>query len=310
MFIESFHLLLPKNILHDMKRINLLIIFSFILLVSANAQLLWKISGHGLKQNSYLFGTHHLIPIQFLDSIPGIYPAFNNAQMVVSEIVLSDPDIAAGISQAAMLPDTLTMEDLLPADDYEYADKELMKVMQMSLKNLNKMHPSLIQTFFELELYKTRAHFDENTKSDSYFLLVVNQKGIPVKGLETVNNQIELLFPKYDLKGKAQELINTIKNKETLYADYEEINKLYRAGDIEGLNIVNKKWNKKWGISAEENAEMLDIRNKEWVTQLPELMKLNSCFIAVGALHLPGENGLIQLLRRAGYKVVAVRKNS
>ena len=73
---------------------------------------------------------------------------------------------------------------------------------------------------------------------------------------------------------------------------------------------MNKKWNKKWGISAEENAEMLDIRNKEWVTQLPELMKLNSCFIAVGALHLPGENGLIQLLRRAGYKVVAVRKNS
>ena len=293
-----------------MKRINLLIIFSFILLVSANAQLLWKISGHGLKQNSYLFGTHHLIPIQFLDSIPGIYPAFNNAQMVVSEIVLSDPDIAAGISQAAMLPDTLTMEDLLPADDYEYADKELMKVMQMSLKNLNKMHPSLIQTFFELELYKTRAHFDGNTKSDSYFQLVANQKGIPVKGLETVKKQIELLFPKYDLKGKAQELINTIKNKETLYADYEEINKLYRAGDIEGLNIVNKKWNKKWGISAEENAEMLDIRNKEWVTQLPELMKLNSCFIAVGALHLPGENGLIQLLRRAGYKVVAVRKNS
>ena len=293
-----------------MKRINLLIIFSFILLVSANAQLLWKISGHGLKQNSYLFGTHHLIPIQFLDSIPGIYPAFNNAQMVVSEIVLSDPDIAAGISQAAMLPDTLTMEDLLPADDYEYADKEFMKVLQMSLKNLNKMHPSLIQTFFELELYKTRAHFDENTKSDSYFQLVANQKGIPVKGLETVKKQIELLFPKYDLKGKAQELINTIKNKETLYADYEEINKLYRAGDIEGLNIVNKKWNKKWGISAEENAEMLDIRNKEWVTQLPELIKLNSCFIAVGALHLPGENGLIQLLRRAGYKVVAVRKNS
>ena len=166
-----------------MKRINLLIIFSFILLVSANAQLLWKISGHGLKQNSYLFGTHHLIPIQFLDSIPGIYPAFNNAQMVVSEIVLSDPDIAAGISQAAMLPDTLTMEDLLPADDYEYADKELMKVMQMSLKNLNKMHPSLIQTFFELELYKTRAHFDENTKSDSYFQLVANKKVIPVKGL-------------------------------------------------------------------------------------------------------------------------------
>ena len=291
-----------------MKRINLLVVFLTICVVSGNAQLLWKVCGHGLKQNSYLLGTHHLISIQFLDSIPGVFPAFNKAGMVVSEIVLSDLDISAKIQKAALLPDSLTMKELLSAEEFQFVDKELKKILQMSLMDLNKMHPSIIQTFYELELYKKRAHFDENTKSDSYFQLVATQKGIPVKGLETVDKQIELLFPKNNLKEKAKDLIEVIMNKEALYTEFEEVNKLYRSGNIEGLDDLNRKSNKVWGISAEENAEFLDLRNIDWVKQLPELMKLNSCFIAVGALHLPGENGLIKLLRKKGYKVVAVKK--
>ncbi|MHB9056363.1 MAG: TraB/GumN family protein [Paludibacteraceae bacterium] len=289
-----------------MKRINLFLLLIVVCSFAGKAQLLWKISGHGLKQDSYLFGTHHLIPIDFLDSIPGVYPAFNKANMVVSEIVLNDMDVSAKIQQAAMLPDTITMEDLLTSDEFNFVDKELMNVMNMSLMNVNKMHPSIIQTLYELELYKERAHFDENTKSDSYFQLVANRKNIPVKGLETAEKQIELLFPKNNLKDKAQQLVITIKNKDTLYNEYQEINKLYRNGDIEGINSLNKKMNRECGITDEENAEMIDNRNIDWVKQLPELMKSNSCFIAVGALHLPGENGLIKLLKKEGYKVTSV----
>lgn len=272
------------------------------------AQLLWKISGNGLKNESYLFGTHHLIPIQFLDSIPGVYPAFNKSKMIVSEIVLSDVDVANKIQKAAMLPDTILIEDLLTPEEFEFVDKELINVLQMSLMNVNKMHPSLIQTLYELELYKERAHFDENTKSDSYFQLVANQKGIPVKGLETVEKQIELLFPRDKLKEKAQDLINVIKNKDTLYKEYEEVNALYRRGDLESIERLNQVSNKEWGVTPEENAKMIDNRNIDWSKQLPALMKSNSCFIAVGALHLPGENGLIKLLRKEGYKVVPVTK--
>ena len=291
-----------------MKRLKLLIVLLSIFFVAGNAQLLWKISGNGLKQNSYLFGTHHLISIQFLDSIPGVFPAFNKTDMVVSEIVLNDLDVSAKIQRAAMLPDSLTMKDLLTAEEFEFADKELTNVLKMSLLSLNKMHPSIIQTFYELALYKEKTHFDENTKSDSYFQLVANQKGIPVKGLETIDKQIDLLFPKDNLKKKATELLEVIKEKESLYTEYEEVNKLYRSGKIEEINELNRISNKKWGITAEENAELLDLRNIDWVKQLPQLMKSNACFIAVGALHLPGENGMIKLLRKEGYKVVAVNK--
>ena len=291
-----------------MKRLKLLIVLLSIFFVAGNAQLLWKISGNGLKQNSYLFGTHHLISIQFLDSIPGVFPAFNKTDMVISEIVLNDLDVSAKIQRAAMLPDSLTMKDLLTAEEFEFADKELSNVLKMNLLSLNKMHPSIIQTFYELALYKEKTHFDENTKSDSYFQLVANQKEIPVKGLETIDKQIDLLFPKDNLKKKATELLEVIKEKESLYTEYEEVNKLYRSGKIEEINELNRISNKKWGITAEENAELLDLRNIDWVKQLPQLMKSNACFIAVGALHLPGENGMIKLLRKEGYKVVAVNK--
>lgn len=86
------------------------------------------------------------------------------------------------------------------------------------------------------------------------------------------------------------------------------LNRLYKQGNIDGLYQLNKKSNTNWGISDEENAKMVDNRNMEWAKQLPELMKSNTCFIAVGALHLPGENGLINLLRKEGYKVKPVVK--
>ncbi len=292
-----------------MKKVKLLILFATMGVCTLNAQLLWKISGHGLKHNSYLFGTHHLISIHYLDSIPGVFPAFNHSDMVVSEIVLNEADVPARIQKASVLPDSLTMKSLLTAEDFEFVDKELINTLKMSLKDITRMHPSLIQTIYELELYRDRTRFDENTASDSYFQLVASQKGIPVKGLETVDKQIELLFPMNNLKGKAEELVSTIRNKDILYDSYRELNRLYRTGNINGLERLNKTWNREWGISEEENTRMLDERNIDWVAQLPDLMKSNSCFIAVGALHLPGEKGLINLLRNKGYKVTAITKN-
>lgn len=280
----------------------------FIAVFSLNAQLLWKVSGKGLKEDSYLFGTHHLISISFLDSVPGLYPAFNSSGTVVSEIVLNSLESTAQIQQAALLPDSLPMSVLLSEDDFNFLDRELTETINLSLKQLDRLHPAMIQTFFQIELYKQMAHFDDNTKSDSYFQLVATEKGIPVVGLETIEKQIELLFPKENLRKMAKELVNIVQRKEEAYNELKELNRLYKKGDIERLDILNRKSNANWSISDEENAEMVDNRNIAWARQLPELMQSSSCFIAVGALHLPGENGLIKLLKQEGYKVRPIVK--
>ena len=79
------------------------IIFSFLFfcfIFGLQAQLLWKISGNKLKQPSYLFGTHHLVTSDYLDSIPNIYKSFNSTNVVVGEMLMNDIDAAQKITDA------------------------------------------------------------------------------------------------------------------------------------------------------------------------------------------------------------------
>lgn len=289
-----------------MKKIILYCLFFIFGISTTQGQLLWKITGNGLKNPSYLFGTHHLIPIQFLDSVPGLYPAFNSAKMVVSEVVLNNLDATPAIRKAALLPDTVTIRGLLNQAEYEFVNQELTNTLRMSLDNLNKMHPSLISKLYELELYKKYEHFDENTQSDTYFQLVAAKKGIPIAGLETVEQQVKLLFPE-NIKKEAQLLVASIRNKEMLIQEMREMNRLYREGNLDALEVLANQSNKQWNVSEEENKKLIDDRNINWVKQLPDLIKNNSCFVAVGALHLPGNKGLIKLLKNEGYKVIPVK---
>ena len=289
-----------------MKKIILYCLFFIFGISTTQGQLLWKITGNGLKNPSYLFGTHHLIPIQFLDSVPGLYPAFNSAKMVVSEVVLNNLDATPAIRKAALLPDTITIRGLLNQAEYEFVNQELTNTLRMSLDNLNKMHPSLISKLYELELYKKYEHFDENTQSDTYFQLVAAKKGIPIAGLETVEQQVKLLFPE-NIKKETQLLVASIRNKEMLIQEMREMNRLYREGNLDALEVLANQSNKQWNVSEEENKKLIDDRNINWVKQLPDLIKNNSCFVAVGALHLPGSKGLIKLLKNEGYKVIPVK---
>lgn len=289
-----------------MKKIILYCLFFIFGISTTQGQLLWKITGNGLKNPSYLFGTHHLIPIQFLDSVPGLYPAFNSTKMVVSEVVLNNLDATPAIRKAALLPDTITIRGLLNQAEYEFVNQELTNTLRMSLDNLNKMHPSLISKLYELELYKKYEHFEENTQSDTYFQLVAAKKGIPIAGLETVEQQVKLLFPE-NIKKETQLLVASIRNKEMLIQEMREMNRLYREGNLDALEVLANQSNKQWNVSEEENKKLIDDRNINWVKQLPDLIKNNSCFVAVGALHLPGNKGLIKLLKNEGYKVIPVK---
>jgi len=285
-----------------------IVLFSLLMLCFAatQAQLLWKVSGNGLKHTSYLFGTHHLIPIQFLDSVPGLFKAFNASDVVVGEIVMSNVEAMAKIQQAAIMPDHKTMKELLSEGNYKVVDKELKSVLKFGLKELSMMNPSLILTLYEMELYKKRIGLIDDKQSDSYFQLVAEEKGKKVVGLETVEQQIEVLFGNGSLKRQAEVLVETIQHKDSIMAEMSHLNKLYKAGKLDELVSLSKGKGSVTDMTFEEYAKLVDNRNVNWLTKLPDLMKESSCFVAVGALHLAGKNGLIKQLEKAGYKVKAV----
>ena len=276
--------------------------------LSIQAQLLWKISGKDLTKPSYLFGTHHLIPISFLDSVPGLFKAFGNCETVVGEMILNNIDANAQIMQAAMLPQGITMDSLLKKDDYTLVDAELKAVLKFGLKELGLMNPSIIRTMYELEVYKHATGHSEDVQSDSYFQLVAGHKNMKIIGLEGIEEQINLLFGNKDLKREAQLLVETIRHKTEIVIQINTLNNAYRAGKIEKLVDLAKKQDDKPSMTDEEYTAMIDNRNFNWLKLLPCYMKESSCFIAVGALHLGGENGLVKQLRKKGYKVRRVKK--
>lgn len=288
---------------------NILVFLSIILSLSAvQAQLLWKVTGKGLKHPSYLFGTHHLIPIQFLDSVPGLYKAFNECDDVVGEIVLNNIDATSKIKQAAIMPDHKTIKDLLNDDDYKLTDNELKSVLKFGLKDVSIMNPSLILSMYEMEIYKKLTGFTENKQSDSYFQTVAAEKGKKVIGLETVEQQIAVLFGNGSLKRQAEVLVETIKQKDNILNEMIQLNKLYKEGKIDTLIELSKGKDNITDMTEEEYTNLVDNRNAQWLAKLPVYFKESSCFVAVGAMHLGGKKGLVKQLQKAGYKVTAIEK--
>ena len=102
-----------------MKRIIFAIVFVFAT-VGAHAQLLYKISGHGLKSPSYIVGTYHLANVSFVDSIPGIRQAMEATQQTYGELVMNEllsPDSLQLMEKAMLLPEGMTIDKLLSADE-------------------------------------------------------------------------------------------------------------------------------------------------------------------------------------------------
>jgi uncharacterized protein len=104
-----------------MKKI-LLIIAMAVVGISAQAQLLWKVSGNGLQKPSYIFGTHHYAPLTVLDSVPQIRQVQNDVEQVCGEVdMLNTRDLTRLTAEAIMLPPGSSLNDFIP--DNIYIDK-------------------------------------------------------------------------------------------------------------------------------------------------------------------------------------------
>ncbi|MEI7504826.1 MAG: TraB/GumN family protein, partial [Paludibacter sp.] len=221
---------------------NIVILGLFLICIfPTHAQLIWKVSGNGLKHPSYLFGTHHLIPISFLDSVPDLFRAFNSCEVIVGEMVLNNIDATAMIQQAAIMPNHIKMNDLLSDKEYELVDNELKSVLKIGLKEVSIMNPTLILSLYEMEMFKKLNGITDDVQSDSYFQLVATEKGKKVVGLETADQQISFLFGNGSLERQADILVETIQQKDNALKEMGHLNKLYKLGKIEELVVLAKQ---------------------------------------------------------------------
>ena len=269
--------------------------------------LLWKISGNGLTQPSYIFGTHHLFPLSFLQTVSGLNEALASSQQVVGELVMNDmPAMQAEIQRLSMMPSDSTWQMLLSEDDYRFVDEQLTTFLGAGLQVLGAFKPSMISLIFSATLYQ--AMFPEtnpNESMDGWFQQQATGRGIPVLGLETVQDQVKA-FGVGSLRQQATDLACAMRNVEFAKSSTMRLNTLYQSADLTALAGLLREENP-CAFSAEQEYALNNERNKRWLEKLPIIMADKPSFVAVGALHLAGEAGILHGLKQAGFTVEAVK---
>lgn len=268
--------------------------------------LLWKISGNGLTQPSYIFGTHHLFPISFLDSVAGLKQAFASCEQMVGELVLKDMAALAGeVQKAGMMPQDTTWQMLLPEDDYRFVDEQLTAFFGAGLQAFGRFKPAMVNMSYVALFYQKKFPQENHGESpDLWFQQRAANEGMSVIGLETVQDQINAIINVMSLKRQADDLLCTLKNTDYMELSAVKLNRLYRSADLSGVSEMFREKGP-CPSSDEQDIALNDARNTQWLKKLPAIMSDKPCFIAVGMLHLVGEAGLLHGLEQAGYTVEA-----
>lgn len=301
-----------------MKKIMMIALLMVVAITGAKAQLLYKISGKDLKQPSYIVGTYHLAPVSFVDSIPGLRAAMTETQQVCGELDMSDmmsPDNIQKMMKAMMLPEGKTLKDYLTVEEMDKLNQLMKSLIGMDLTNpileqqMGKMTPSAINTQLAVLMYmKHTPGFDPTNLFDGYFQKAAKEANKPVVGLETMDFQIKTLYQGKSLERQKTMLMCMVNNTAYHEQNLIALTRAFFAKDLAKMwEITKEKENKSCDSTPEEDAQLIDNRNIDWLTKLPAIMADKSTLIAVGAGHLPGDKGVLSLLRQAGYTVEAVK---
>lgn len=283
---------------------RLLLIFLVFFSKTAIAQsLLWEVSGNGLKQPSYLFGTYHILKDSYLDKTPKVRSAFSSAQGVVVETTV-DSSAMLSMAMRAMMPGK-SLKQLISEADYKLVADEFKKMTGFDLTMFNQIKPIMTATTLSLSYAEkevdTLRQFT-GQPLDLYFTVEAKKQKKVLTPLETMEQQMAFLFDHDPVEKQAADLVRMVKEKDEMRGESKHLTDLYLAGDLDGMWKLSQDYEKRYG----DLSYLVNERNQAWMKKLPALMALRPTFVAVGALHLPGPSGLIALLREAGYEVKAL----
>lgn len=261
---------------------------------NAENSTLWEVSGNGLTQPSYIAGTCHIMCSQDFEIKPKVMKALEKSDNLVMEINYTDP--AEMTAMQKMYQTDKKLSDQLSPEEA----KELDKILADYGTDLKKMDNSSSQALYALISMKAIPCPQTEVKLYEIELLKNALKSKKkVFGLEKVEDQMTSINKAYDLKAVIQQL--------KMGKEYEILLKkmitAFKKEDVQSLYTLFKDDKM---MNAEQEKTMLTDRNKNWAEKMPEMMKKESAFFAVGGAHLMGENGIIQLLKSKGYTVKPV----
>ncbi|MEZ4883433.1 MAG: TraB/GumN family protein [Chitinophagales bacterium] len=282
--------------------------------IAAQNSLLWKIEGNNLETTSYLYGTMHSQDKRVHDLGRLAVPYIEASDAVALELIIDSTDLFRMMTSmfgGMMMKDT-TLQDLYEREDYQVVKKFIADKMGMFafLLKVDKMKPLFISLFAEeiATLESPNGH-EMDMALDQFFQAVGAEKHKKLIGVETFEEQMGA-FNRIPLQEQAVMLLDMAQLEQLGTGEavqdtsVQTLMYYYLAQDLEGLmEWYDREQN--YSDSSFDAVILLE-RNYRMADRMDKIVQSQATFIAVGALHLPGEDGLIQLLTNKGYELSPV----
>lgn len=261
-----------------------------------NKSLLWKITGKGLKKPSYLFGTIHIICAADYVWTPAMQKALGESNKVAFEMDMDDPTLQAQMTAGMMLPEGKKLKDFYTEEDYKklsaFAGKN-----GLPLQMMQQYSPFALVSFLYLKAVTCPipASYEGNITG------IAQEQQKEIVGLETVQEQMKVIET-MNIDSVAQSVLKITDDIDSFKLTFTQMLDVYKKQDLPALyKLFLESPDYKDDLQS-----LLFDRNKKWIPAIIKLAQQQSTFVAVGAGHLWGEQGVISLLRKEGYTVVPV----
>jgi len=259
--------------------------------------LLWKISGNGLKEPSYLFGTIHITCDATLSE--KVKTALDKTQQLCLELDMDDPNLQAEMMNSMMMQNGVTMKSLAKPEDFKAVDAFLTTNLGFSAEMLNPVKPFMVSAM----LYPKMLNC-ETQSVEAELIKIAKAQNEEVIGLETVGEQLAV-FDAIPYQEQMNELVITAKdNMQRDKTELTEMMAIYKSENVEAMVTFTEKSPN--AMTSKYGDVLLKNRNQNWISRMITIAKNKPTFFGVGAAHLGGKEGVIALLRKAGFTVEAV----
>jgi uncharacterized protein len=266
---------------------------------AATKHCLWKVQTSA--NTVYLLGSVHVLKKQDYPLPAPIEAAFTNTSIAVFETdigAMEKPEVAMKLLTKGQLPAGQTLRDQLSAPLYASFSNYVAKT-GMPLQMFDSLTPAMAAiTLVALEFKK--MGLDPEQGLDLHFFTRAQESGKKVIPLETLDFQISLLT---DFTKEEGELLMkaTLKDIETTEKDFDDLLTAWKTGDAAKLD---KLLNEAMQETPVIYQRMISDRNRNWLPKIEELIRgKDKAIVIVGAGHLVGPTGIVELLRKKGYRV-------
>jgi uncharacterized protein YbaP (TraB family) len=276
----------------------ILIVLSFSFKKKPKQNLLWEISSPLTKEKSYLFGTIHLIEKEFFHFPDFLKEKINQSTNIIFETPYPN---STNIRSLLLIPNNENIFSYLN-------ENEKNKILKWSTENLKMDENEFLENYgnfkpFVLFQTITQLPFLDNSVSyEQEIYKIVKNSSKKIEGLETLEEQIELL-DKIPLDIQKKQLFFAIDSTSKNQTILREMQLAYKQQDLQKIEKWIKIESKTSHFSVDD---FIFKRNKKWITKIVSNINTNSTFIAVGAGHLSGEEGIINLLKKEGFKLKSI----